>query len=436
MFEETIADQNPHWDGRLYKEGVPREALIKAKQYLDLPHTISITGVRRAGKSTLLRQLINHLMKDRGAPPRNILFLNLETPAFSRYRDDVSYLQRIYNDYRKLASPEGSVYCFLDEVHYFREWEVFVKAYYEGKGVKFFVSGSNSRLLSSEFISLLSGRSLTLEVFPFSFTELLRAKGLDAGDPVILVKERHEVRRVLDEYLRHGGFPETTFITEPGLKKDVLVMYARAILYQDIAPRFAIKKAAGLEDLFFHLISNIANMHTYSSLSKLSGLSDKTVKEYLSYYADAYLLFTVDAFDYSVKKQINSPKKIYAIDNGMANCVSFRFSENAGRLLENLVYLKLKKEGRELFYYKTANGLEVDFVCRENKKITELIQVAKEIKSEDTKNRELKAAIKAMDETGLNKAIIVTYEDEGEVKTNGKTVEIVPAYKYLVDIEQ
>jgi predicted AAA+ superfamily ATPase len=432
MFESAIIDQNPHWDGSLYPEGVVRDVLARVKEYLPLPHIIALVGVRRSGKSTMARQTINHLIRDNAVPARNILFLNLENPQFSRYRNDIAYLERAYEDYLTLASPVGMVYCVLDEVHFFPEWQVFVKARYERQNIKFIVTGSNSHLLTSEFITLLSGRALSIEVYPFSFAEFTLASDVAVTDAVSVARERHRLRKLLDDYLRNGGFPETVFIADERVKKELMVMYARNILYQDIAPRFAIKKGVELENLFFYLASNTASLYTFNKLADLVGLSDKTVKDFLGYFQDAYLLFTVDSFSFSVKAQIKSPKKVYLIDTGMAGAVGFRFSENMGHLLENLVFLELKRRGNELYYYKTANGLEVDFICREKGAVTELIQVAGDMSGEKTRGREVKALFKAMDETGLDKGLIVTLEDEEEIVSREKVIQVVPGYKYLL----
>lgn len=435
MFESVIVDQNPHWDGTLYQEGVSRGILSKIKGYLDLPHIIALVGVRRSGKSTLVRQTINHLMRDKGVPPRNILFLNLENPQFSRHRSDVSYLERAYDDFLKLVAPVGPVYCCLDEVHFFPEWQVFVKAKYEQKGIKFIVTGSNSHLLSSEFITLLSGRAMPVEVYPFSFPEFIIANGLNISDDVAVTKQRNRLRKLLDDYLRFGGFPETSAVEVPETKKELLVMYARNILYQDIAPRFNIKKAVDLENLFFYLASNISSLYSFNKLAALVGLNDKTVKEYLGYFNDAYLLFTLDSFAFSVKEQIKSPKKVYAIDTGMAGAVGFSFSENLGHLLENQVYLELKRQGHELYYYKTGNGLEVDFACCTGGKIRQLIQVVHTLGDAGTRNRELRSLIKALEETGLERGEIITYEEEEELSVNGKIIRLIPAFKYLLSRE-
>ncbi len=433
MFESLLVDNSPHWDGTLYQEGVPRAVLTRVKEYLELPHIIALVGVRRSGKSTLVRQTINHLIRDKGVPPRNILFLNLENPQFSRYRKDVSYLAQAYDDYLKLVAPTGTVYCFLDEVHYFTEWQVFVKAMYEQKGIKFVVTGSNSHLLTSEFITILSGRAMPVEVYPFSFPEFVSARGLHIADTVEMVRERNRLRGFLDEYQRFGGFPEISTIVEPTIKKEILTMYARNILYQDIAPRFSIKKAVDLENLFFYLASNISTLYSFNKLADLVGLSDKTIKDYLGYFSDAYLLFTLDAFAFSAKEQIRSPKKVYAVDTGLASAVGFSFSDNQGRLLENLVFLELKRRAHTLYYYKTSNGLEVDFACHCGGKIVRLIQVTHEMGEDQTRHRELRALVKALEETSLDKGEIVTYEQEDEFLVDGKMISLIPAFKYLSD---
>jgi len=433
MFEEVLVDQNPHWNKELYDSGIERDVLNKARKYIDLPHIISIVGVRRSGKSTLIKQIINMLIQDKGVNPKNILFVNLETPRLNNFRNEIIYLERIFEDYLKLTKPEGRIYCFIDEVQFFSQWQVFVKSCYEKKNIKMFITGSNSRLLSSEFITLLSGRTLAIEVFPFSFLELMKAKGIDVSGNIEIVNKRHQIKGVLDEYMHDGGFPEIAFIMDKDIKDEVLAMYARNVLYQDIAPRFSVKKPVDLENLFFYLASNTSCLYTYNNLAKITKISDKTVKEYLSYFTDAYLLFSVDAFHFSIKRQMQSPKKIYAVDNGIARASSMHFSKNAGHFLENLVFLELNRRGCELFYYKTRQGHEVDFACVESGKISELIQVVHTISNEKTRERELRAIIRAMDETGLKKGLIVTYEDEERVESSGMDIQILPAYKFLTD---
>lgn len=435
MFEDVLADQNTHWGAEPYPGGVPRRILSKLVIYLDLPHVIPVTGVRRCGKSTLLRQAVNFLMKERGVPPANILFLNLEHPRFNRYKGDPENLERIFGDYLKAMSPKGRVYVLLDEVHFFDNWQVFVKSRYEKKNVKFLVTGSNSRLLSSEFSTLLSGRTLSVELSPFSFGEYLAAKGMNPGDAVGLRKDRHAVRGHLDDYLRVGGFPEPALLGGGPVAEEILATYARNILHQDIASRFAVKRGADLETLFFFLASNVASPYTYSRLADLVGLSDKTVKEYLAYFADAFLLFALDEFSFSVRKQIKSAKKVYAVDTGLASAAAFRFSENRGRLLENLVFLALRRDRREIYSYRPKGGGEVDFLFREGGRVRGLVQAAWTMEDEKTRKRELKSLREAMGETGVKEGTIVTHEDEDEIREGGYTIRVVPAWRYLLEQE-
>lgn len=432
MFEQVIVDQNSHWKGSFYFEGIRRETLAKVISLLDLPHILSIVGVRRAGKSTLVKQTINYLIRDRGVDPDNILFLNLETPQFSRFRNDIASLEQAFEDYLKLVTPEGMIYCFLDEAQFFPEWHIFVKSRYEQKNIKFIVTGSNSSLLSSELITLLSGRTLPITVFPFSFSEFVRYRQIDVSDQAAILRERHLLRNAFDWYLVNGGFPETAFIESEQIRKEILIMYARNILYQDITPRFGIKKALELENLFYYLTSNVASIFTYNRLSSLVSLNDKTIKDFLSYFSDAYLLFTMDAYGFSIREQIKSPKKVYVIDTGMARATAFGLSENTGHYIENIVFLELKRREKKLFYYRTANGLEVDFAIQEGNRLTELIQVARDMKDEKTRARELKALLKAMEETRITSGTIITHEDEDEITVEGKTVRIIPGYRYLL----
>ena len=435
MFEDVLVSQNPHWDGALYPEGVPRQVLEYVKEHIDLTHVLSFVGVRRAGKSTLMRQVINFLIRDRGVPPRNILFCNLEMPVLNRYRTDVANLDRLYEDYVKLASPQGRVFVFLDEVQFFPDWQVFVKSRYERGDVKFMVTGSNSRLLSSEFTTLLSGRTLPVEVLPFSFVEFLLARGVTVSDEVSILQQRPRLRALCDEYLRTGGFPEAVLLDVPALRNEILGMYARMILQQDIVPRFAVKKPADLENLFLYLMTNVATLATPKRLSGIVGLSDKTVKDYLAYYEDVRLLFAVNAFHYSMKQQMRSPRKIYAVDTGLAAAIAFRFTENAGRYLENLVFLELRRRGADVFFYRTANGLEVDFLCRQGNTPLRLIQAAWDMEAEDTRKRELRALVKAMAELNLKEALVVTHDEEGEIPVNGGIIRVIPAWRFLLQRE-
>lgn len=431
MFEDLLAEQNPHWTGHLYEAGIDREAFATLLKYLPLPHIISVVGVRRAGKSTLLKQLINHLLIKKKVHPSNILFLNLEHPYFAQYCTEVKYLERAFEDYFKVAHPKkGKIYCFLDEVQFFAQWPVFVKAHFEQKNVKFILTGSNSQLLSSDLLTLLSGRTLPVEVYPLSFKEFTAFEKIDVRTPLQISKNRHKLRRLIDAYLSYGGFPEITILKNKETAFDILNAYCRTILYQDVAKRLQLKKPVDLEKLFFYLISNISSSFTYNKLAKTFDLNDKTIKEYVLALEDAFLLFPIDAFSFSIKKQIKSPRKIYSIDPGFFNSLAFKFSENVGKLLENAVFLELKRRGGLLFYYKTEKDSEVDFIVQKNRKF-ELFQVSKDLSSPETREREVNSLIQGLKELKLKKGTIVSLDEKEEISQDGFTIEVVPLYQFL-----
>jgi hypothetical protein len=430
VFEDILIEQNPHWVGNLYEEGIVRSYLAKLLQYLTTQMIVSIIGVRRAGKSTLLKQLINNLILQQKVHPQNILFLNLEQPYFSPYAKDVRYLQKIYEEYLKIMDPQGTHYVILDEVQFFKDWPIFVKALYEKKKIKFILTGSNSTLLSDELATLLSGRTLALEVFPLSFQELARANNLTISTSVTISSNRHKLAALLDRFLKFGGFPEVAFNADTSLAYDILGAYAKTILYQDVAPRLQLRKSVELERLFVYLISNIGKPYSYANLSEVFDLSDKAIKEYVTAYSDSYLLFELEMFDFSLKKQMRNPKKIFSIDPGQVNSVAFLFSENLGRLLENAVFLELRRHGLEVYYYKTKNNLEIDFLAKKNLQIS-LVQVSWHMQKVETRARELKALFVGLEELQLNNGLLITYDTKEEIREKNKYIHVIPAYEFF-----
>lgn len=430
MFEDVIIEQNPHWNGTLHEQGVERSCFPRLLEYLDTDMIISITGVRRAGKSTLIKQVINYLITQRQVPAKNILFLNLEHPYFSSFSKDVIYLEKIYEDFLKIAAPKGKLYIFLDEIQFFQDWPIFVKSHYEQKNIQFILTGSNSALLSIDLITLLSGRTLPLEVFPLSFEEIARARNFDVKSPISISQNKAQLRNLLDQCLKYGGFPGVVLRLMPSVAYDILSAYAQTILYQDVAPRLQIRKSIELERLFVYLISNIGKPFSYSNLSAIFDISDKVIKEYISAFSDSYLLFELEMFDFSLKKQIRNQKKVYSIDLGQVNAIAFHFTENLGRLLENFVFLELRQAGLEIYYYKTSNNLEIDFLAKNNMKLV-LIQVALQMRSPETREREKKALLQGLSELNLTYGIIITQDEEDQFVEQDKTITIIPAYKFF-----
>lgn len=432
MFEKILLQQNPHWDGVLYEPGIRRSSFATLLEFMSTRMIVALMGVRRAGKSTCLKQLINHLITQENVDPRSILFLNVEHPYFVQYAHDIVNLEKIFDDYIRMCAPKGKIYCFLDEVQFFQKWEVFVKAHFESNQIKFVITGSNSALLVSELMTLLSGRALSLDIYPLSFEEIVQFHKIDCTDRIKVTKARHELQKLYQEYLQYGGFPEIISLKNRNLSYNLLNAYAKSILYQDVAPRLEVKHSVALEKLFVYLISHVGKPFSYHKLASLFSLSDKHIKEFIKGFSDAYLLFELDIFAYSLQKQIRNPKKIYSIDVGQVQAASFAFSENRGRILENAIFLELKRRGCELYYYKTKTGLEIDFLAKHEGQYA-LIQVAWSLTDHETKEREVKALFMAMDEMQINKALIVTIEEEEVITQNDKEVTVVPAYAFCTN---
>ena len=379
--KNILIEQNPHWTGSR-QIFVPRDKLEKLIAYLPLRQIITITGIRRCGKSTLAKLAINHLI-DTGVDPKNILYVNLEQPGFLEVRHDPGYLQTIYDTYLHMADPKGKTYVIFDEIQFFENWQVFIKSQYEISDIKFIVTGSNSSMLSNELTTILSGRSLNIHLETFSFSEYLRFKEIAYTTEIDRASNRIAIARARDEYLQWGGFYEVFTVDDPTIKKDILTSYARNILYQDIIPRYGLRNAEAIERLFFYLLSSVTGVLNYTALANTFSLSKKTVEEYIRYFEDVFLLRRIDKFHNKPKERIKSSKKIYALDNGLLQ-IAPKHSEDLGKSLENVVFIQLNQAYDSLSYLKDT--YEVDFYTGEA-----LYQVAYAISAEKTRKRELRS---------------------------------------------
>lgn len=430
MFENLLISQNPHWVEDTQACGAQREKFSQLLAYLPLNQVISVLGIRRSGKSTLLRQLIAYLIHQENINPKNILFLNLEHPYFSAYAKEIKYLETAFEDYLRLCLPAGKIYILLDELQFFPDWPVFVKAHYEQGNCKFVVTGSNSSLLSSDILTMLSGRTLPIEIYPLSLREIAHSHAIDINNPEKIYHHRHLLAQSLELLIEFGGFPEVALGEHHDTQNDILAAYAKTILYQDVAPRLNTRKSQELESLFVYLISNIGKLFSFHQLSKLFDLSDKAVKDYIDAFEDAYLLFQLDCFSFSIKKQIRNPKKIYAIDTGLAQAVAFRFSKDHGYNLENVIFIELKRMALMVFYYKTDKSYEIDFLVKKGMS-TGLIQICWNLENSETKQREIRALINAASELKLTRGVIITAMETEELHIENLTIKVVPAYYFL-----
>ena len=429
MFEKFLIEQNIHWQNKFYSNGYKRKMIEYLIKLVSIKQIIAITGIRRCGKSTILKQLINFLIFNKKVNPKNILFCNLESPHLIKFKNNSKNLQNIFEEYLVITNPKGKIYIFLDEVHFFNDWQVFVKNLYENGNVKFFITGSNSKLLSAEMASMLSGRSIELNLKPFSFNEILLSKNIKIDNKFNLAKNEVKIVKLFNDYLKLGGFPEVFQEKNKEIKKEILINYYKNILYQDIIPRFEVKKTKEIEKLLLYLFSNIGQNFSYNSLAKYLRITDKTAKEYISFFEKSFLITEISNYQFSLKKQENYPKKVYVIDNGFIDAVSFSFSENYSHFLENLVFINLAQKEKEIYYF--YDKYECDFVIKEKNKVIEAIQVTKNIHYNNRK-RELNGLKNALNKFNLKTGKIITQNQEEKFSEDGFLIHIIPAWKWLL----
>ena len=360
-----------------------------------------ISGVRRCGKSTLMEQL-KHRYKAATA------YFNFEDPRVHDF---------VVGDFQKLdevIGTETKAY-FFDEIQNVPSWEIYVRQLHD-QGKKVFITGSNASLLSKELGTRLTGRHLRHELFPFSYPEFLAYR-----------KSTHSAD-AFEQYVRHGGFPEYLRDENP----EILHMLVRDIVSRDIAIRYGIKNTGTLMGITLFLISNVGKEVTYNSLRKAFHVgSANTVSDYLSWLEDTYLLFFLQRFSWSAKNRAVNPRKVYAIDTGLVNSNSLSFTKDKGRLLENIIYLFLRKKNYDLSYFREQT--ECDFVVFEKGKCKMLIQVCEQLHAEN-KDRETKGLLEAMDFFKMKTGLIITQMQTDELEFGSKTIKVLPAPRFLMNI--
>ena len=397
------------------KEEILRDALFQISDMIDIPHIIVITGLRRSGKSTLLRQIRKKYFQD-----ETVYYFNFEDERLVDMTvEDMNVLYETF-----LEIKGRSKIFFLDEVQNIEGWEMFARRLYD-RGFKFFITGSNTSMLSRELGSRLTGRYVGIEVFPFSFKEYLNFVGVQILDPVT-TEERAMVRRAYNDYFTRGGMPE---YLRYGRKEIIKALYDN-ILYRDILVRYGLHDERALKELSMYLISNCSSEISFNRLKKMINVgSVNTIKSYVDHLEGAYLLFTLNKYSHSIRKQIYSNKKAYVIDVSFINLVSFKFSKDVGNILENLVLVELKRRHEEIYFHKDRK--ECDFVTREKNRITQAVQVTFKI-DERNRDREVLGLLDALKKYDLSEGLIITDNQQSEIITDDKKISLIPAWKWLL----
>lgn len=388
-----------------------------ADEWLQTSEILIISGIRRCGKSVLMQQIRDRLVeKD--------FFFNFDDERLANFKlDDFQKLQECFVE----LFGEQHTYYF-DEIQNIEGWERFVRRLYNA-GNKIVITGSNARMLSRELGTHLTGRYLQVEIYPFSFQEYLAMNEIPVNAKTLYTTTgRATMVKSFVKYMECGGFPK--FLQDGSVS--YLTSLYESIIYRDILTRNGLTNEKEMLEMMFYLASNATKRVTYSSLGKVVGIQHPdTIKNYLEYIQQTYLIFQLFRYDPSVKKQMMSPKKIYFVDNAIIKRIGFNATENNGVFLENLVFIELKRRGWDVYYY--ADKKECDFIVRKGLHISDAYQVTLKMDSPQTREREIAGVREAMQAYSLSKGYILTFEGKETINfDDGTIVEVVPVWEWIL----
>ena len=422
MLKATVSKQQQDKDRLLARSYVSRTKEQDAQKLITSDLIKVILGPRRAGKSVFALMLLKS---------KEFAYFNFDDESLPEEGIDLDELMTEL----KLAYGDTK-YILFDEIQNLPKWELFVNRLHRA-GHNLVLTGSNASLLSKELATHLTGRHIPIEILPFDFKEVLRAKEYDVSDDKLLVPdEKAKLLGYLNLYLTNGGFPEVvTKGLEPRGYLDVLF---DAVLFKDVMRRHKVRFSEQINSLGSYLMNNFASLYSTKKLGNTLGFkSQVTLENYLTYLTEAYLIFSLRSYSTKVSQRLRSPKKTYVVDNGFLTAKAVQHSPNNGKLMENLVFTELVKRGNqpnlELFYYKTKNAREVDFVRKDGYKVVELIQVAYDTTAPDVEEREVKALVDAGKELGVSTLSIVTWNEKRDIQKDGMTVRLVPLWEWLLE---
>lgn len=409
----TILDQQQVFRSLKF---VPR---LQDKKLSEDNEIIVISGIRRCGKSTLLHEI-------RESNNEKDYVLNFDDERLIHFT--VDDFQKLFEIFIELFGEQSTFY--FDEIQNVKGWERFVRRLYDS-GNKVYITGSNASMLSRELGTHLTGRYYQFELYPFSFKEFLALKDVKySKNSFFTTNGKALLKNKFNDFFSKGGFPDYL----QNENKQYLKSLYESILYRDVMVRNNLTKEKEILELVYYLASNVSKLVTYNSLKKVISVQNATtIKKYLEYLQNSYLIFLINKYDFSLKKQLQNPKKAYLIDNALSNELGFHSSEDRGRLLENMVFIELKRRGKNIYYHKQKQ--ECDFVLREKNKIVNAIQVSWSLYEEKTRKREINGLIEAMNLYNLKSGLILTENEEETIRDDGLVIHIRPVWQWLLDEE-
>ncbi len=412
--KQLIISQKEERDFLLGKEYIPREGLELARASLENDLIKVIVGPRRAGKSVFALQMLKGL---------NFAYVNFDDERLLAIRDYDEILKALREIYGETP------FLLLDEIQNLDSWELWVNRL-QRRGLRLVITGSNSRLLSRELATHLTGRYQPFNLLPFSFREFLKAQNFDVDPELYSLETLGALLNHLHHYLEVGGYPEIVLgKVDP---KGYLRTLIDGVLFKDIVRRYNLRFARKLSDLALYLLSNTSGRFSFTKLKNvLSFRSVHTVENYMKYLEEGFVVFCLERFTTKLKERLKSPRKVYAYDTGVVTSFKSRLSPDYGILMENLVAIELLRRGKEFFYFQSRDGQEVDFVVKEGIESFQLIQVCYDLSDEATKKREFSALRKAGKELGISDLLVLSWDEEGEITYRNAKISIRPLWKWL-----
>jgi hypothetical protein len=416
---------------------VPREKYLeRLEKLMDLRHVLTLTGVRRAGKSTLMHQLMDYLINKNGVPAKNVVYLFLEDVLVQQYlTQGWQVLENLYNYYLETYNPEGKVYLFLDEIQSVKEFNRWISSKYERQeSIKFVLSGSRRSLVESESATVLTGRNVQVDVYPLNFYEYLMVKGIKITGEASIESLRQsnfdqqaQILHHLGNYLKEGGYPEIVLAPDEVVKRELASSYYRDTVTRDVVVPNGVRNQQEVEILGLQVMSDFTKTHTYNSLARPQKLSPETAKTYLDYFQRAYLFFESKHFSYKTKEtqDVQRARKIYVVDNGLRNFNIPLLRPDLGQCAENVVYMELKKQIAAIHYWKGKR--EVDFVT-----MNPNLSFYNVSYTDELHERELDGLVEGLNEFDVEQGTILTRNLFETKEFDGKKIECVPLWAWLI----
>jgi uncharacterized protein len=438
--EKVLRIWNPHFENidKSYGQStIPRTLyLSKLQELIHLRHILVLTGIRRAGKTTLMHQLMRWLMKKEKVPPKNILYLFLEDILITPYlQHGAKFLDALLQHYQESLNPQGKIYLFLDEIQGIPDFNRWIASQYErNPHFKFILSGSCQSLVKASTASLLTGRNIQIDIYPFSFSEYLGFNKVPfqaAETPQEIwqsnFSQSSQIQHYLSRYMLEGGFPEIVLASNETEKRAIASSYYHDCVHRDILLVHSIRNARDIELLGLHLFREFTKTHSYSSLGKPFKLSVDTIKNYLSYYQQAHLFFESPFFSYKSKESqdIQKARKIYTIDSGLRNWNIPQIRPDFGQCAENLCFLELKKTCQSVYYWKGKQ--EVDFAV-----FSPTLHLINVSFTDKIPPREYSGLREAMESLQLDESTLITKNTLQHTTQQGKTIHQIPLWAWLL----